>query len=91
MSHGLLSLLDLGNQHLNSSISGKGPSLPRAVPHVLGCGVSDVPLAPGFSRLWYQICHRVWVLSDLRGRRTFAIETSRLLGNSGPMVAADVF
>ncbi|OWT35747.1 hypothetical protein C362_06497 [Cryptococcus neoformans Bt1] len=34
---------------------------------------------------------RVWTLPDCRGRRTFAVETSRPLGNSGPMVAADFF
>ncbi|ADV24538.1 hypothetical protein I305_06071 [Cryptococcus gattii E566] len=34
---------------------------------------------------------RIWVLSEHNGRRTFAVETSRPLGNSGPMDAADFF
>ncbi|EAL18671.1 hypothetical protein CNBI3710 [Cryptococcus deneoformans B-3501A] len=34
---------------------------------------------------------RVWTLSDHPEGRTFAVETSRPLGNSGPMVAADFF
>ncbi|OXH76112.1 hypothetical protein J000_00009, partial [Cryptococcus neoformans] len=34
---------------------------------------------------------RVWTLSNRPGGRTFAVETSRPLGNSDPMVAADFF
>lgn len=34
---------------------------------------------------------RVWTLSDRPEGRTFAVETSRPFGNSGPMAAADFF
>lgn len=34
---------------------------------------------------------RVWALSDRHGRRTFAVETSRPLGNGGRMFAANFF
>ncbi|OXC81315.1 hypothetical protein J005_06554 [Cryptococcus neoformans] len=65
-------------------------SLPRAMSYVFGCGYQMFRLLRALAVCGTRFA-RIWTLSDCRGRRTFAVETSRPLGNSSPMVAADFF